>query len=196
MIAFKYTKTDGAEYLSHLDLLRHIDRTLKRAGIKVKTSEGFNPHPKIFMNSPLGLGIKSIAEYCAVDCFFSGDFKEAFNANSPCGVKCLDFKEVSNNPNYAYAIKSCQYSAEGLTSFDPNAILNKSNIAATDGRGREIDLRERICGLEFADGKLYFTLLCGEKNLRPDFFCEYLEGLFGGKAQNVIKLQAFGENVF
>ncbi len=49
MIAFRYTKTDGAEYLSHLDLLRHIDRTLRRAGIKVKMSEGFHPHPKIFI---------------------------------------------------------------------------------------------------------------------------------------------------
>ena len=58
MIAFRYTKTDGAEYLSHLDLLRHIDRTLRRAGIKVKMSEGFHPHPKIFMNKPRGLGIK------------------------------------------------------------------------------------------------------------------------------------------
>ncbi|MDE6613558.1 MAG: hypothetical protein K2K28_03280, partial [Clostridia bacterium] len=80
--------------------------------------------------------------------------------------------------------------------FDPNEILNKSNISATDARSRQIDLRERICGLEFSDGKLYFTLLCGEKNLRPDFFCEYLEGLYGGRAQNIIKLQAFGEKVF
>lgn len=196
MIAFKHTKTNGAEYLSHLDLLRHIDRTLKRAEIKVKTSEGFNPHPKIYMNSPLGLGIKSVAEYCAVDCDFTGNFKEAFNANSPSGVKCLDFKEVTENPNYAYAIKSCKYSAEGLADFNPDEILNKKSIVATDGRGREIDLRERICALEFADGRLYFTLLCGEKNLRPDFFCEYLENHFGGKAQNIIKLFSFGENVF
>ena len=90
MICFKYTKTDGAEYLSHLDLLRHIDRTLKRACIDVKKSEGFHPHPRIFMNNPLGLGIKSVAEYCAVETDFDGDFKEAFNANSPKGVKlCL-----------------------------------------------------------------------------------------------------------
>ena len=45
MIAFKYTKTDGAEYLSHLDLLRHITRTLRRSGIQVNASEGFHPHP-------------------------------------------------------------------------------------------------------------------------------------------------------
>ena len=64
MIAFRYTKTDGAEYLSHLDLMRHIDRTMRRAGIKTAFTEGFSPHPKIYMNNPLGLGIRSVAEYC------------------------------------------------------------------------------------------------------------------------------------
>ena len=53
MIAFKYTKTDGAEYLSHLDLLRHIERTLRRAGIKVNLSEGFpSRQPENFLNNP------------------------------------------------------------------------------------------------------------------------------------------------
>lgn len=196
MIAFRYTKTDGAEYLSHLDLLRHIDRTLKRAGIKVKTSGGFNPHPKIFMNNPLGLGVKSLAEYCAVDCDFSGDFAQIFNANSPSGIKCLDYREVEQNPNFAYTIKSCGYSAEGIAPFDVQEILNRKSIILTDTRGRETNIRERIYALEFKDGKLFFTAGCGEKNLRPDFFCEYLEKTYGGKAQNILKLCAFGENTF
>lgn len=196
MIAFRYTKTDGAEYLSHLDLLRHIDRTLKRAGIKVKTSGGFNPHPKIYMNNPLGLGVKSVAEYCAVDCDFSGDFAQVFNANSPSGIKCLDYREVEQNPNFAYTIKSCGYSAEGIAPFDVQEILNRESIILTDTRGRETDIRERIYSLEFKDGKLYFTAGCGEKNLRPDFFCEYLEKTYGGKAENILKFCAFGENTF
>ena len=61
MIAFRYTKKDGAEYLSHLDLLRHIYRTLRRAGIPVAYSQGFHRHPRIFLNNPLGTGIKSVA---------------------------------------------------------------------------------------------------------------------------------------
>ena len=58
MIAFKYTKTDGAEYISHLDMLRHIDRTLRRAGIEVEYSQGYHKHPRIFMGNPLALGVK------------------------------------------------------------------------------------------------------------------------------------------
>lgn len=196
MIAFRYTKTDGAEYLSHLDLLRHIYRTLKRAGIKVGTSGGFNPHPKIYMSSPLGLGIKSVAEYCAADCGFTGDFAAAFNASSPSGIKCLAFKELSENPNYAYSIKSCGYGAEGISPFDTEEFMKRESITVTDTRGRETDIRERIYALEFKDGKLFFTAGCGEKNLRPDLFCGYLEKTYGGKAQNITKLCAFGENAF
>lgn len=196
MIAFIYTKTDGAEFLSHLDLLRHLDRTLKRAGIEVKTSKGFHPHPKIFMNNPLGLGIKSVAEYCAVDTDFAGDFKEAFNANSPKGVKCVEFKKVSENPNYAYTIESCTYSAEGIAPFDTQRFLSRKEIVITDKRGREVDIRPRIYSLEFKDGKLIFTLGCGESNLRPDLFCEVLGSEFGGKAGNIIKIFSHGKYAF
>ena len=119
MIAFRYTKTDGAEYISHLDLLRHIDRTLRRAGIKVEYSQGFHKHPRIFMGNPLALGVRSVSEYCTIDCGFTGDFKEAFDGHSPDGIKCLAWKAVQNNPNFAQSIKACRYETEGLNGFDP-----------------------------------------------------------------------------
>ena len=196
MIAFKYTKCDGAEFISHLDLLRHIDRTLKRAKIKVKTSEGFHPHPKIYMNNPLGLGIKSFAEYCAVDCNYCENFKEAFNLNSPAGVKCLDFREVKENPNYAFNIDSCTYSAKGFAPFDIEEFLSKSELKITDKRGREIDIRPRIYAIQFKNDELLFTLGCGEKNLRPDLFCEVIENLYGGKAGDITKISSNGKTTF
>lgn len=195
MIAFKYTKTDGAEYLSHLDLMRHIDRTLRRAGIKVKTSEGFHPHPKIFMNNPLGLGIKSVAEYCAVDCAPCENFTEVFNLNSPRGVRCLGFKVTDENPNYAYTIDSCTYSLNGIT-FDAGEFLSRKELVITDKRGRTVDIIPRIYGLEFREGSLIFTLGCGQNNLRPDLFAEVLEGIYGGKAENIIKISAQGKYVW
>lgn len=195
MIAFRYTKTDGAEYLSHLDLLRHIDRTLRRAGIKVRMSEGFHPHPKIFMNNPLGLGVKSVAEYCAVDCELYDDFKERFNASSPRGVKCLGFKAFDENPNYAFTIDSCTYSVIGL-SLDAEEFLKRERLVVTDRRGREVDIMPRIYGMKCRDGRLEFTLGCGQSSLRPDLLAEVLEGLYGGRATDIIKLASHGKFVF
>ena len=63
----KYTKTDGAEFISHIDTLRHIGRTLTRAKIDCTYSKGFNPHKNINLSSPLPLGLKSVSEYCVID---------------------------------------------------------------------------------------------------------------------------------
>lgn len=196
MIAFKYTKTDGAEFISHLDLLRHIDRTLRRAGIEVEYSQGFHKHPRIFMGNPLALGVRSVSEYCTVDTRFDGNFKEAFNACAPGGVRCLDFKVTADNPNFAESIKACRYEAEGIKDFDVDGILSKESIIITDMRGRTVDIRPRICSVERRDGKLVFTLYCGEKNLRPDLFCEYLSSLYGGEAAYILKTDSFGGTVF
>ncbi len=195
MIAFRYTKTDGAEYLSHLDLMRHIDRTMRRAGIKTAFTEGFSPHPKIYMNNPLGLGIRSVAEYCSVESAFDGDFKTLFNAHSPRGIKCLGFIVTEENPNYAYTIESCTYTVEGLD-FDARDLLDRDELVITDKRGRTADIRRRIYGLEHEDGKLRFTLGCGQNNLRPDLFCEIIESMYGGKAENLLKIAAHGKFTF
>lgn len=196
MIAFKYTKTDGAEYLSHLDLLRHICRTFKRAGIELKHSEGFNPHPKIYMNNPLGLGVKSVAEYCAADAEYGGDFSAAFNENSPKGIKCTAYKIFGFNPNYACTVKSCGYEVYGINPFDPEKFFSRDKIIIRDKRGREVDIRPRVYGISHAENKTFFTLGCGENNLRPDLFCEFLEENFGGRATGLIKTRADGDYVF
>ncbi len=196
MIAFRYTKTDGAEYISHLDLLRHIDRILRRAGIEVGYSQGFHKHPRIFMGNPLALGVKSVSEYCTVDAATDKDFAQLFNRFSPEGVKCLAWKNTEQNPNFAESIKACRYEATGLAHFDAEEILSQKEIIITDMRGRTVDIRPRIYGIEWHGDKLVFTLCCGEKNLRPDLMCSYLKELYGGEAKVILKTDSFGDSVF
>lgn len=62
-IISKYSKTGNLKYISHLDVLRFIQRAVKRAGIPAKYSEGFNPHMKTSFGFPLSLGNESIGEY-------------------------------------------------------------------------------------------------------------------------------------
>ena len=59
----KYSKTGNLKYISHLDVLRFVQRSVKRAGLPAKYSEGFNPHMKTSFGYPLSLGIESIGEY-------------------------------------------------------------------------------------------------------------------------------------
>lgn len=63
---FKFSKTGEYKYFSHLDIITIIARALRRAKIRLKYSEGFNPRPKISFGPPTPLGIESSAEYCDI----------------------------------------------------------------------------------------------------------------------------------
>ena len=57
-----YTKTGRLKYISHLDVNRLMQRALKRSGLPVWYSEGFNPHIYITFALPLALGLESFYE--------------------------------------------------------------------------------------------------------------------------------------
>ena len=61
-IRLLYSKTGKAKYISHLDLMATMRRALLRAGIELKYSEGFNPHPYMSVALPLPVGCSSICE--------------------------------------------------------------------------------------------------------------------------------------
>jgi radical SAM-linked protein len=58
-----FGKKDDAKYIAHLDLTRVFERALRRAGIPMAYSEGFNPHPKISFGSALAVGVEGEREY-------------------------------------------------------------------------------------------------------------------------------------
>lgn len=53
-------------YISHLDLMRLLQRALRRAEMPLKMSEGFSPHPKLSIKRALKLGVESEHEEASV----------------------------------------------------------------------------------------------------------------------------------
>jgi radical SAM family uncharacterized protein/radical SAM-linked protein len=58
----RYSKLGAAIYLGHLDLIRHLPRIFRRAGLELHYSEGFHPKPELSFAPALGLGIPSLGE--------------------------------------------------------------------------------------------------------------------------------------
>ena len=58
----RYTKLGRVAYLGHLDLVRHLPRIFRRAGLELHYSAGFHPHPDLSFGPALGLGIASLGE--------------------------------------------------------------------------------------------------------------------------------------
>lgn len=61
-LRLRLSKTGRAVYISHLDLMRTMQRAFLRADMPLKYSEGFNPHAQISFALPLSLGTASECE--------------------------------------------------------------------------------------------------------------------------------------
>ncbi len=57
-----FSKTGRAKYISHLDLNRTMIRAVRRAGIPIWYTEGFNRHPYLTFAAPLSLGYEGERE--------------------------------------------------------------------------------------------------------------------------------------
>ena len=62
MNRLSFSKAGTAKYISHLDLMRTFQRAFQRAGIAIKHTEGFNPHPFVSIPLPLSVGFSSGCE--------------------------------------------------------------------------------------------------------------------------------------
>ena len=62
----QFRKTGTAAYISHLDLMRSMQRAMRRAQIPMRYSQGFNPHPLLAFAMASPVGMSSHAEYMDV----------------------------------------------------------------------------------------------------------------------------------
>ena len=111
----KYLKMEGARFLSHLELMKAMERAFRRAKIPLAFSEGFNPHPKISYASALSVGIASRGEYLDLDLNIEmdlADFKNRINSCLVKGIEVLDVKEVEGKTKSLTAIiERAEYTA-------------------------------------------------------------------------------------
>ena len=54
-----FVKEHQASYISHLDVMRTFQRVFPRAGLSIKHSNGFHPHPILSIVLPLPVGQSS-----------------------------------------------------------------------------------------------------------------------------------------
>jgi radical SAM-linked protein len=62
-----FEKTGNAVWMSHLDLMRLLQRAFKRAGLHLKHTQGFNPRPSVSIALPMSVGVESVCELLDFD---------------------------------------------------------------------------------------------------------------------------------
>ena len=193
MIVVKYSKTGGAQFISHLDTLKHIQKTIIRAKAPVEYSKGFNPHMLVYLSAPMGVGIASKAEYFYLETPMSAqEFLPLFNANCPRGFKASLAIDVSKNPNLQALIDSAEYYLEGDYADDiPQKITALGEFVVKDKKGEDRDLRARILDVKKCDNGLIARLSFGNETLRADVFAEKLKQLFCVECEYILKTDCY-----
>lgn len=64
-VRVRFHKKGSLSYIAHLDLVRTVTKAITRAGIPVRYSEGFNPHPRFSFATAMSIGLQS--EYELLD---------------------------------------------------------------------------------------------------------------------------------
>ena len=88
-----FVKEQQASYISHLDVMRTFQRVFPRAGLSIRHSNGFHPHPILSIVLPLPVGQSSdceILDFESVEDSTGEGVAEALNTGMPAGLRVLD----------------------------------------------------------------------------------------------------------
>lgn len=182
-VRLKFAKNDYSAYISHLDLMQTIQRSIIRAGLPVKYSQGFNPHIYLSILVPLSTGYQSEYDLCDFELTTDAppaDMIEKLNAALPHGLIALEYRETKTPVR---DIGFCAYEIQYNSEFSEKAapiFAREVKILKHSKRGdREVILNDYINEISFVadkDGKLLCKciLKAGDDPLNPAYITDVL----------------------
>ena len=100
-VRLRFAKRDDLRLVSHHDLMRCLERMLRRAAIPMAHSQGFNPRPKVVFTLALALGIEGCQEVVELDLAEPMEPSEVLRRladAAPPGFVWLDVEAVPHGP--------------------------------------------------------------------------------------------------
>lgn len=125
-------KKGRIKFVSHLDMFRMMQRTVRRADIPLWYTEGFNPHPYISYLLALPLGVEGVAEPIdirIVEDISLEEIKNRLNARMPEGLMITDVTVPFNKPaEIALGRYTCQISKNDISASELYAALTSDDL--------------------------------------------------------------------
>ena len=107
-IRLRFAKRGDIRLVSHHDLMRCLERMIRRAALSVAHSQGFNPRPKVVFTLALALGIEGRREVVEIDLnepWEPGEVRRRLADVSPPGLDWLEAEAVApGRPAHAQAV--------------------------------------------------------------------------------------------
>ena len=156
-----FLKGEHVRYISHLDVLRAWERSIRRAALPLSYSQGFTPHPKIAFAGPLPLGFASDAEIMDVtldERVDPADFERRLAAETTEDLAIVGIEEVpltSPQPQASVVWADYEVPLAGVALDEARArvahFLAQSDVPWTEQRGdrvRNYNLRDVVSQLK------------------------------------------------
>ena len=187
MLTLSFSRFGDGIYISHTDVLRALNRTLRRAGIDVNYSKGYNKHMALNLTQPLPLGVASQDEWVTADLatdMTKEEFLQKFKENCPPFLSPNCVFETEKSPNLAGKVIASEYviACENAEKYKSEIEKLKDGFVYSiekQGKLMTKDATGYIYELRVEDGKIIAVFCYGNKNLRADHFVKYLFDTFG-----------------
>ena len=187
MFTLSFRRFGDGIYISHTDVLRALNRTMRRAEIGVEYSKGFNRHMSLKLTQPLPLGVASDDEWATIDVtgtYEKEELLQKIRENLPPFLSANCLFETERNPGLAAKITASDYrilcpqaneratEIAALTAGFRVAIEKKGEIVEKDATGL-------VYAIRVENGTIEARLAFGNRNFRVDYLLAYLNATFG-----------------
>jgi radical SAM-linked protein len=163
----RFTKTGKMRFLSHHDLMRLFERALRRTGLPLRMTEGYNPHPVIAFPTALGLGIESldeILEFELTSWTSPKGIEKVLGEQLPEGIavasaEAFDRKQRSF-VNFVEYEASCPGQAAGIADrIRAFMALKECPIERVSDKGsKTVEIRQYVMALDIEGETLYLRI--------------------------------------
>lgn len=172
-----YARTGPASWMSHLDLMRTMERALVRAHLPLVWRGGYNPRPDLAFALPVGVGVETRRDPFLVSLASAVDaevMKARWNAVLPDGLTIVSVTVLAERPpSLMLAVREACYRLVG------DDLTPLADVLAGDGplwvakrskRGlRSVDLRPGVVRVRREGRDLLVDVVAGASdNVRID----------------------------
>lgn len=158
-----FAKKGPAIYHSHHDMIRFWERAIKRAGLPVRLTQGFNPHLRLVFPHALGLGIASRHEEVELELYETVPLDQLLERVKGAAGDTLDIVGAVELPpmkksrlmvESVYHICGWTDEALGRIAEACSEIMARTEIVVergAPGKRRSMDIRPYLLEVRFAE---------------------------------------------
>jgi radical SAM-linked protein len=158
----EFSKTGLMRHLSHRELMTHVTRALRRAGVQLEYTQGFHPNPKVAFGPPLGVGVAGLREYFDIGMYPTialSALMDRINSSLSPGVKVNEMAAIGlKDPSLQGFVSRYIYEIITTDHGDFREFMSSSEVLVQRDKG-PVDARQMVVeGVVLGPDRVSLTL--------------------------------------